>query len=172
MLKTNNTIANEAIVDTKLLVINNSGENLGVLTREAALKLAKDADLDLVLINSSADGKKPSVAKIIDIGKYLFELKIKQKNTKHSVQRVKELTVKPQIAHNDLATHARKVISWVNAGHQVQFKISARGRIGFMPEMIQKIYDDFVLLLNNEAKVVVPFKKFSPVLYGATIGKK
>jgi translation initiation factor IF-3 len=110
MDKNNNSIINENIKDDKLLVIDNEGKNIGVITKEKALSLANEAGLDLVLISSSNDPKRPSVAKIVDIGKYLYEMKIKQKSTRSSVQKIKEIAVKPQIAHNDLVTYSKKAI--------------------------------------------------------------
>jgi translation initiation factor IF-3 len=170
-MEKNKLISNEKIKDKKVLVIDNTGKNLGVINTIDALKLAKDAELDLIIINQSKDGKSPSVAKIVDTGKYLYELKIKQKSSKPSSQQTKEITVKPQIGHNDLVTYSKKAMDWVKNGNLVQFRIKTYGRVGYMPELIQKVYDDFVQLLIGNAKVVVPFKKLSPVLYTATFGR-
>lgn len=106
----NNLIVNEAINYDKLLVIDNNGKNLGLVTKKEALSLASDAGLDLILINGG-DDKRPPIAKIIDKGKYLYEQKIKIKSAAQQKNQFKQITVNVTIADNDLSTKAKQVTS-------------------------------------------------------------
>jgi translation initiation factor IF-3 len=100
----------EEINCEKLLVITSEGEKLGILNKKDALKKAQTLGLNLILINETKTPDAPSVAKIMDKGKYLYELKIKNKkaNQSGSSSKLKEILVKPQINHNDLSTYAKK----------------------------------------------------------------
>jgi translation initiation factor IF-3 len=109
-MQSDKPLINEQIKHKSLLVINHDGKNLGVIPLTKALQLAQAEELDLVLINDSDDARKPAVAKIIDCGKYLYNLKIKQSNSKQKTLKQKEIAVKPQIGFNDLSTNAKKAI--------------------------------------------------------------
>lgn len=166
----NNLIVNEAINYDKLLVIDNNGKNLGLVTKKEALSLASDAGLDLILINGG-DDKRPPIAKIIDKGKYLYEQKIKIKSAAQQKNQFKQITVNVTIADNDLSTKAKQVTSWLNEGSQVLFRVKATGRAASLKDLINSVFDKFFVLLNNNAKIIVPFKQLSPIYYAATLAK-
>jgi translation initiation factor IF-3 len=94
---------NEQIRESKLIVITSDGTKLGEMTRQEALNKANEADLDLVLIAPGSENRS-GVAKIIDYGKFLYELKAKEKASKknQSVSKTKEIKVRPQIGIHDL----------------------------------------------------------------------
>ena len=103
---------NEQIRDREVRLIGENGEQLGIMSAKDAYKLAKEAELDLVKIAPTA---KPPVCKIIDYGKYRYELARKEKEArkKQKVIDIKEIRFSPNIDTNDLNTKinaARKFI--------------------------------------------------------------
>ena len=104
---------NEQIRDREVRVVSESGEQLGIMSAREAMKLAQEAELDLVKIAPTA---KPPVCKIIDYGKYRYEQARKEKEAKKKQRtvEVKEVRLSPNIDTNDLNTkmnNARKFIS-------------------------------------------------------------
>lgn len=94
---------NGQIRDKEVRVISEDGEQLGVMSSKDAMKLAKEAELDLVKIAPKA---QPPVCKIIDYGKYKYELARKEKEAKKKQKtvEVKEVRLSPNIDTNDLNT--------------------------------------------------------------------
>ena len=91
---------NEQIRDKEVRVISEDGEQLGIMSSKEAMKLAEDAGLDLVKIAPTA---KPPVCKIVDYGKYRYELARKEKEAKkkQKVIEIKEIRLSPNIDTND-----------------------------------------------------------------------
>ena len=94
---------NEQIRDREVRVISEAGEQLGIMSAREAMKLAEEAQLDLVKIAPKA---QPPVCKIIDYGKYKYELARKEKEArkKQKTVEVKEVRLSPNIDTNDLNT--------------------------------------------------------------------
>ena len=94
---------NEQIRDKEIRLIGENGEQLGIMSAREAMKLAEEAELDLVKIAPTA---KPPVCKIIDYGKYRYELARKEKEArkKQKVVEIKEIRLSPNIDSNDLNT--------------------------------------------------------------------
>ncbi|MDR3330282.1 MAG: translation initiation factor IF-3 [Mycoplasmataceae bacterium] len=164
---------NEKIFDSKLLVIDENGTKLGAMDKTAAVSLARERGYDLVLFVPASKTGGLAIAKIVDYGKFTYEQKMKEKQSRknQSVIKVKEVKVRPQIGDHDLKWRADQAKDWLNDNAQVKFKIQAYGRIGYKPELIQETYDKFLGLLGETAKVLTPLKKLTPVLYEATIVK-
>lgn len=104
---------NEQIRDKEIRLIGENGEQLGIMSAREAMKLAEEAELDLVKIAPTA---KPPVCKIIDYGKYRYELARKEKEArkKQKVVEIKEIRLSPNIDSNDLNTKmnaAKKFLS-------------------------------------------------------------
>ena len=97
---------NEQIRDREVRVVSESGEQLGIMSAREAMKLAQEAELDLVKIAPTA---KPPVCKIIDYGKYRYEQARKEKEAKKKQRtvEVKEVRLSPNIDTNDLNTKIR-----------------------------------------------------------------
>lgn len=108
-------------------MIGNGGEQLGIMSRQDALKLAEDAGVDLVEISPNAD---PPVAKIIDWGKYQYQkMKEQQKNRKSSKQsELKQMRFGLKIGAGDLEIKLRKIRAFLAEGHKVRIQIFYRGR--------------------------------------------
>ena len=103
---------NEQIRDKEIRLIGENGEQLGIMSVREAMKLAEEAELDLVKIAPTA---KPPVCKIIDYGKYRYELARKEKEArkKQKVVELKEIRLSPNIDSNDLYTKmnaAKKIL--------------------------------------------------------------
>lgn len=157
-----------------MLVIDEEGNKLGVLSRNEALREAEERGRDLVLIVPSNQNKNQhAIAKIADYGKMLYEQKVKERMSKknQTVTKIKEIKVRPQIAENDLKWMVKNAINWLNDGNQVKFKIKAYGRIGSKADLIEETYKKFLNLIGEVGKVQIPLKKVTPVLYEATIVK-
>jgi translation initiation factor IF-3 len=121
-------ILNDRIRAREVRLINEKGQQVGVMTKNEALRHADDAGLDLVLISPNA---KPPVARIMDDGKYRFQQqkKMKESRKKSKAVSVKEIRLSPTIEGNDFDTklkHARKFLTKERA--KVRVSIRFRGR--------------------------------------------
>ncbi|MDB5177360.1 MAG: infC [Candidatus Saccharibacteria bacterium] len=141
---------NEAIRADQLRVIGNSGEQLGIMTRQEALKLAEDAGVDLVEISPNAD---PPVAKIIDWGKYQYQkMKEQQKNRKSSKQsELKQMRFGLKIGSGDLDIKLRKIRSFLSEGHKVRIQVFYRGREMAHRELGYDMINRIASLLEEDA---------------------
>jgi len=100
-----NKLINQQIRENSMLVIDENGQKLGILSRNEALREAEKRGYDLVLIVPSNQSKNnQAIAKITDYGKMLYEQKVKERLSKknQTITKVKEIKVRPQIAENDL----------------------------------------------------------------------
>lgn len=148
---------NEQIRDKEVRLINAEGEQLGVMSAKEAMRLAKEANLDLVKIAPNA---KPPVCKIIDYGKYRYELARKEKEAKkkQKVIEVKEIRLSPNIDVNDLNTkmnHARK---FLQGGNRVKVSVRFRGRELAHTATGKVILDGFAEKLSDVAVIDKPAK--------------
>jgi translation initiation factor IF-3 len=143
---------NDAIRAQELRVIGSSGEQLGVLPRNEALKLAEDAGVDLVEISPNAN---PPVAKIIDWGKYQYQkMKEQQKNRAKSKQsELKQMRFGLKIGSGDLEIKLRKIRSFLVEGHKVRIQIFYRGREMAHKELGYDMINRIIGLLEDDAVV-------------------
>ena len=118
---------NEQIRDKEIRLIGESGEQLGIMSSREALKLAEEAGLDLVKIAPTA---KPPVCKILDYGKYRFEMQKKEKEAKKNqkVIELKEIRLSLNIDTNDFNTKVNQAAKFLQQGHKVKVSIRFRGR--------------------------------------------
>lgn len=127
--KTSLPLINEQIKSSQLQVITHQGENVGVLSRNDALRMAHEANLDLVVLTENGpDGI--AIAKIMDFGKVLYERKKKQVDAKkhQKVIKVKEIKISPKIAENDFQTKITQAIQFLKTGKRVKVSLFFRGR--------------------------------------------
>ena len=125
--------------------------------KREAMKLAKEAGLDLVKIAPAA---KPPVCKIIDFGKYRYELARKEKEAKkkQKVIDVKEVRLSPNIEANDLNTKVNAARKFIQKGDKVKVTLRFRGREMAHMASSKKILDDFAEMLTDVAVVEKPPK--------------
>ena len=126
------------------------GQQLGVISRTEALKLAEEAGMDLVEISPNAT---PPVAKIIDWGKYQYQkMKEQQKNRKsNKTSELKQMRFGLKIGSGDLDVKLRKVRGFLADGHKVRLQIFYRGREMAHKELGYEMMDRIVALLQEEA---------------------
>lgn len=148
---------NEKIRDKEVRVIGQDGEQLGIMSAKDAMKLAKEAELDLVKIAPTA---KPPVCKIIDYGKYRYELARKEKEAKKKqrTMEVKEVRLSPNIDTNDLNTKANQARKFLTKGDKVKVTLRFRGREMAHVNYTKQILDSFYERLEDVAVVDKPAK--------------
>ena len=143
---------NERIRNREVRLVSESGEQLGIMSSREALKLAREADLDLVKIAPNA---KPPVCKIIDYGKYRYELARKEKEAKkkQKTMEVKEVRLSPNIDTNDLNTKANQARKFITKGDKVKVTLRFRGREMAHVNYSKQILDSFYERLEDIAVV-------------------
>ncbi len=148
---------NEQIRDREVRVISEQGEQLGIMSSRDALKLARDAELDLVKISPNA---KPPVCKIIDYGKFRYEQARKEKEArrKQHIVEIKELRLSPNIDTNDLNTKTNNARKFLEKGDKVKITLRFRGREMAHVSASRHILDDFAENLKDIAIIEKPAK--------------
>ena len=118
---------NEQIRDKEVRLIDVEGEQLGIVSSKEAQKIADERKLDLVKIAPNA---KPPVCKIMDYGKYRFDMAKKEKEAKkkQKVIETKELRLSPNIDTHDVQVKVKKAIEFLKDGDKVKISIRFRGR--------------------------------------------
>ena len=155
---------NEQIRDKEVRLIGADGEQLGIMSAREAYKLAQEAELDLVKI---APGAKPPVCKIIDYGKYRYELARKEKEArkKQKTVELKEVRLSPNIDTNDLNTTMNAARKFISKGNKVKVTLRFRGREMAHVQASKHILDDFAEALADIAVV-----EKAPKLEGRSMG--
>lgn len=154
-------LINEQIRARELRVIDDEQGNLGVITTEEALRIARSRNLDLIEVTSTT---VPPIAKIMDYGKYQYDLAKKLKVVKakaHTVE-TKSLQVKVGTGDHDLEIKAKQASNWLKEGHRVKIELFLRGRTKYMEEKFLKERLDRVLVLITESFKVAEEAKRSP----------
>ena len=143
---------NEQIKDKEVRLIGQDGEQLGIMSAREAMKIAVEAELDLVKIAPLA---KPPVCKIIDYGKYKYELVRKEKEAKKKQKtvEVKEIRLSPNIETNDLNTKINAAKKFISKGNKVKITLRFRGREMAHVQNSKHILDDFAEELSDIAMV-------------------
>lgn len=134
---------NHKITAPQLRVIGPENENVGVISLQEALKMAQESGLDLIEISPAA---VPPVAKIMDFGKYQYDLNKKTKAAKaksHNIE-VKSLQIKIGTGDHDLELKAKKASEWLKEGHRIKLDLYLVGRskymdMNFLKERLQRI---------------------------------
>ena len=135
---------NEEIKAKEVRVIDAEGEVVGVMSPEAALKIAYDQGYDLVLMAPQA---QPPVCRIMDYGKYRFERDKKEKEAKKKQQviELKEIQLSCRIDTHDFETKARHAVKFLESGNKVRVVMRFKGRemshVGIGQEIMQKFID-------------------------------
>ena len=148
---------NEQIRDREVRVVSADGEQLGVMSSRDAMKLAREAELDLVKIAPKA---QPPVCKIIDYGKYKYERSRREKEAKKKQKtvEVKEVRMSPNIDANDLNTKVNNAKKFILKGNKVKVTLRFRGREMAHVQQSKHILDDFADMLKDVAQVEKPAK--------------
>ena len=120
-------LINEEISAKEVRLISDTGEQLGIMAAKAALDIAFEKDLDLVMI---APGSNPPVCKIMNYGKYRFEQSKREKEARKNqhVTEIKEIRMSPSIGDNDFNTKLRNGQKFLAEGNRLKVTIRFRGR--------------------------------------------
>jgi len=144
------------------VIIGSTGQQLGILKTEEAVRRAKSYGLDLIEIAPTAN---PPVCRIADFGKFKYELTKKEKENRHSASKVKEIKFRVKIGAHDYETKLRHAEEFVEKGNKLKIVLQFRGRENAHKDlgmaMMQKIIKD----LETMAHVDMP-----PKLVGRAVG--
>ena len=119
--------ANNRINSPEVQVINSEGKNLGILSTKEALHIAKEEGLDLIEISPNT---KPPVCKIIDMGKYKYDLqkKANKAKKKQKISELKEIKLRPVTEIHDYSFKIKNAQKFLSKGNKVKFTVKFRGR--------------------------------------------
>ena len=122
-----NHLLNEDIREPQVRLISETGEQLGIMSGEEALRVAEEREMDLVLISPQA---KPPVCRIMDYGKYRFEQTKKEKEARKNqrIIEVKEISMSPGIGDNDFNTKLKNGQKFLMDGDRLKVTVRFRGR--------------------------------------------
>ena len=148
---------NEQIRDREVRLVGENGEQLGIMSAREALKIAAEAELDLVKIAPKA---QQPVCKIVDYGKYRYEQTRREKEAKKKQKTVelKEVRLSPNIDTNDMNTKVNNAKKFISKGNRVKVTLRFRGREMAHVQQSKHILDDFAAMLEDVAVVEKPAK--------------
>ena len=132
------TRVNERIRVPEVRLIGPGGEQVGIVRIEDALRVAADADLDLVEVAPNA---RPPVCKIMDYGKYKYQMSKKAQNSKSARVELKEIKMRPKTDEHDFQTKLRKARGFLEKSNKVKFTVRFRGREITHPETAKRQID-------------------------------
>ncbi len=143
---------NEEIRDKQVRVISSDGEQLGVMSSKDALNIAEQKGMDLVKIAPQAT---PPVCKIMDYGKYKFELAKRDRETKKNqkVVNIKEIRLSPSIDTNDFNTKVNHTLKFLKSGDKVKITVRFRGREVNHSSLGKVLLDKFAQAIEDVAVV-------------------
>ena len=153
----NESLINEEIHEKEVRLISDKGEQLGIMSSEEALKIAEEAELDLILIAPQA---KPPVCRLMDYSKYRYEQSRKERDAKKKQKtvEVKEIRFSPNIDTNDLNTKANSARKFMEKGNRVKVSLRFRGREMTHINETKGVLDRFTEALADVSIVDKPAK--------------
>lgn len=150
--KVPNVRVNELITITPVRVIDENGGQLGIMETKEAIALAKEHGLDLIEVAPLA---KPPVCKVIDWGKYQYQLSKKDKDSKKNQVRttIKGIRIRPNIGENDLNFKIKQTEKFLSQGNKVKIEILMRGREKAFSEQAKQNLQAFIDKINFSFKI-------------------
>ena len=139
---------NEEIREREVRLVDDEGNQLGVVATNQAIDLAISKRLDLVKVAPNA---KPPVCRLMDYGKYRYDMEKKEKKArkKQKVINIKELRLTPNIEDHDLNTKANRAIDFLKNGDRVKVAVRFRGREMGHTDLGREVLDKFVDLISE-----------------------
>lgn len=143
---------NQRIFAPQLRLLDAEGKQIGVVTKEEALRLANEKELDLVEVAPQA---KPPVAKLIDYNKFLYQLEKKKKEEKKKakVSETKEVRLGPFMSDNDLQVMIRRAREFLQDSDKVKLVVKFRGRQITRSEFGRDVVNKVVAAVSDVSKV-------------------
>ena len=133
----------------RLRVINEEGKQIGILTKEEALKLAREKEIDLVEVAPQAS---PPVCKLIDFKKFLYQQKKKERGKREGKSELKEIRLRPFIGEHDYKTRLSQAREFLKDGNKLRIRIRFFGREITRKRLGLKIISQFLKDLEEVAK--------------------
>jgi len=154
---------NERIFAKQMRLIGPEGEQLGVVSREEALRKAKEAELDLVEV---APGIVPPVCKIIDFAKYRYDQEKKEREARKHQKgaQLKEVRFRPHIEEHDYQVKLRQVQNFLEKGHKVRLRLQFRGREMEHQEIGRRLIERILKDTEKVGKIDKPQQMFGRML--------
>ncbi len=139
-------------------VINEEGEQIGVMPLSQALNLANENGLDLVEVSPLA---QPPVAKLIDVAKFRYQQKKVEQMQKKKAKKteVKTIWISMRISEHDMAVKAKKVMEFLTDGDLVKIELRMRGREQAFGDLGRQNLDKFLSLITSPKRIEVPLKR-------------
>lgn len=139
-------------------VVDENNQGLGIMETKAALEAAHAKGLDLVEIAPNAN---PPVARIIDLGKYLYqqEKKAREQKTKQKATELKLVKITPSISEHDALIKIKKLEEFIKEGHQVEINMFLRGRERANAAFARGKFENFLKLIQIPFKIDRPIKQ-------------
>lgn len=155
---------NEEITDREIRCIDEDGKMMGIMLTAYAQRLAEEKNLDLVEIAPQA---KPPVCKIIDFGKFIYELQKKEKHQRkqQSTQQMKEIRFKWRTDTHDFNFKIRHARAFIEDGHKVKASVMFRGREIVHKEIGKELLEKFVAEMEDVAKVDSPMRTEGKIIH-------
>lgn len=143
---------NEQIRIREVRLIDSNGEQRGIVPTIEALNMAREQELDLVEVAPQAN---PPVCKILDYGKYRFELekKLRDSKKKQKILKLKEIRMQPKIADGDIEFKSKHIKEFLSDGNKVKVTVRFRGRelahtelgLEVLKEVLKRLDDEYVM---------------------------
>jgi len=144
---------NNRITSPKVRLIDKKGNYLGIFSIEEALRLAREKNLDLVEISPK---EIPPVAKIIDFGKFLYEIRKKERGIKKKKQEIKGIRLSLRVGKHDLEVKKNQVLKFLSDGQKVKVELVLKGRERTHIDLAKGIINDFIKSLGEGIKIEQP----------------
>ena len=144
--------SNRQITAQNVRLVSNDGEMLGVVPISEALYKAREASLDLVEISPNAE---PPVCKILDFGKYKYEMQKRahEAKKKQKTIEIKEIKIRPNISDHDYQIKLRKIIQFLEKGDKVKISMRFRGREIAKQDIALSIMKNIVVATEGKSKI-------------------
>lgn len=146
---------NYEITAKEVRLISPEGEMLGIFSTKDAIFKAKSLKMDLLEISPNVE---PPVCKILDFGRYKYDLKKKETDAKHKTHKVeqKEMKMTPNISTHDYETKMKKILQFIESGHRVTIIIQLKGRERSAPEKAKEFLAKVEQEVQAFSLIVVP----------------
>jgi len=143
---------NKGIRASQVRVIGSDGAQVGIMPLDEALRIAGQEDLDLVEVSPDAN---PPVCKIMDFGKYKYELTKKKQEAKRKQKniQIKEIKVRPKTDDHDLETKVRHIEKFISKNDKVKITLVFRGREFMLKEQAQIVLEKIIEMTDEFAQV-------------------
>ncbi len=150
--KRNTDLVNETIPNGELLVIDENGGKIGVISRREAMAIATQKELDLVVVSPDS---KPMVAKLMDYSKYRYEQQKKLREIKKNqhIVEIKEIRLSPTIDKHDLETKLKHAIKFLEKGDKVKLSIRFYGRMITHSDVGRQVMLNFIEAVGSKGTV-------------------